>query len=171
MRAITPDETKALIKACKPTDLASRAFLDLTLHCGLRVAEACALRWIDISGSSIHVRNGKGGKARVIQLTETYGWLELHHAKSGGNEFVFQTKAGKQWHTSHVRRLFARLSGLTGIECHPHSLRHAHACCVWEGTKNLNAVRRQLGHSKLGTTEIYLQGLGADVGQIASLSF
>jgi integrase/recombinase XerD len=171
MRAITPDQVKVLIKACKPTDLASRAFLDLTLHCGLRVAEACALKWADVEGSSIHVRCGKGGKARVIQLTETYGWLELHRAKCGGSGYVFETKAGKCWHTSQARRLFTRLSEKTGIECHPHAMRHAHACCVWEGTKDLNAVRRQLGHSKLGTTEIYLQGLGADIGQVAALRF
>ena len=160
-----------LIKTCKPTDLASRAFLDLTLHCGLRVAEACALRWADVEGSSIHVRNGKGGKARVIQLTETYGWLDLHRAKCAGGEFVFQTKNGKPWHTSHCRRLFSRLSERTGIDAHPHAMRHAHACAVWQGTKDLNAVRRQLGHSKLGTTEIYLQGLGADIGQVAALRF
>lgn len=171
MRATTPDQVKALIKACKPTDLASRAFLDLTLHSGLRVAEACDLTWGDIQGSSVHVRNGKGGKARVIQLAETYGWLDLHRAKSGGKGYVFPTKAGKPWHTSHVRRLFSRLSAATGIEVHPHAMRHAHACCVWQGTQDLNAVRRQLGHSKLGTTEIYLQGLGADVGRVAALSF
>lgn len=170
MRALTPDQVKILIKACKPSDLASRAFLDLTLHCGLRVAEACALRWEDVQGSSIHVINGKGGRRRVIQLCQTYGWLELHRA-AGGTGFVFQTKAGKAWHPSQARRLFTRLAKATGIDCHPHAMRHAHACCVWQGTKDLNEVRRQLGHSKLGTTEIYLQGLGVDVGQVAALAF
>ena len=171
MRALTTDQVIKLIKTCKPTDLASRAFLDLTLHSGLRVAEACNLRWEDIRGTSLLVQNGKGGKRRVIQLIETYGWLELHRAKSGGEGHVFQTKAGKPWHTSHVRRLFTRLSEKTGIDAHPHDMRHAHACNVWDATKDLNSVRRQLGHSKLGTTEIYLQGLGTDVDQLASVRF
>jgi site-specific recombinase XerC len=118
----------------------------------------------------VYVARGKGDKRRVVQLCQTYGWLELHRAAAAG-EYVFQTKAGKPWHPSQARRLFTRLSKATGIDCHPHAMRHAHACCVWQETKDLNAVRRQLGHSKLGTTEIYLQGLGADVGQVAALAF
>jgi integrase/recombinase XerD len=55
---------------------------------------------------------------------------------------------------SSVRRRFA-----------PHQLRHAHALeLAREGV--FNVIQRQLGHSNLGTTSIYLQGI--DIEEIIS---
>jgi Phage integrase family len=47
-----------------------------------------------------------------------------------------------------VRRRFA-----------PHQLRHAHALEVAREGVPLNTIQRQPGHSNLGTTSIYLQGI------------
>ena len=47
-----------------------------------------------------------------------------------------------------VRRRFA-----------PHQLRHAHALELAREGVPLNIIQRQLGHTNLGTTSIYLQGI------------
>jgi site-specific recombinase XerD len=59
-----------------------------------------------------------------------------------GREFrLVAAKAG-------VRRRFA-----------PHQLRHAHALELAREGMPLNIIQRQLGHTNLGTTSIYLQGI------------
>jgi site-specific recombinase XerD len=47
-----------------------------------------------------------------------------------------------------VRRRFA-----------PHQLRHAHAVEMAREGVPLNVIQRQLGHSNLGITSVYLQGI------------
>ena len=47
-----------------------------------------------------------------------------------------------------VRRRFA-----------PHQLRHAHAIELAHEGVPLNVIQRQLGHTNLGVTSIYLQGI------------
>lgn len=56
-------------------------------------------------------------------------------------------------HTSGVRRRFA-----------PHQLRHAHAVEMAREGVPLIVIQRQLGHSNLGITSVYLQGI--DSGEI-----
>jgi integrase/recombinase XerD len=48
-----------------------------------------------------------------------------------------------------VRRRFA-----------PHQLRHAHAVELAHEGVPLVVIQRQLGHSNLGITSVYLQGIG-----------
>jgi integrase/recombinase XerD len=50
-----------------------------------------------------------------------------------------------------VRRRFA-----------PHQLRHAHALELAREGVPLNIIQRQLGHTNLGTTSIYLQGIDTE---------
>jgi len=48
----------------------------------------------------------------------------------------------------------------------PHQLRYAHAVELAREGVSLNVIQRQLGHSNLGTTSIYLQGI--DIEEIIS---
>ena len=41
----------------------------------------------------------------------------------------------------------------------PHQLRHAHAVEMAREGVPLNVIQRQLGHSNLGATSVYLQGI------------
>jgi integrase len=173
MRAITPDEVKTLIHACRPTALRDKALIDLMYHSGLRVSEALDLRRSDIDGNRVTVRHGKGGKKRTVALVTSYGWLELWVAQCGarGEDYIFTTRAGKRLATSHVRRLLNRLGDKTGIQTHPHGLRHGHAVALYEAGLDLAGISRQLGHARISTTAVYLQGLGVDLDKVAALTF
>lgn len=171
MRTLSANDVKMLIRALRVTELQAKAYLDLTFHSGLRPAEACDLKWSDIQGGRVWVRNGKGGKARIVDLASTYGYVEAWREQSGGVGYVFRTRTGAKWQTSHCRRLFTRLSAATGIDAHPHGMRHAHALAVWDQTKDLGLVANQLGHARLATTDEYLKGRGVELGRVAALSF
>lgn len=167
MKAITANEVKAMIRATKPMAVRDRALLDLLYHTGLRISEALSLRANDIDGDRITVRCGKGGKRRVVAIASTYGHWELWLAKRAatGEQFIFTTRTGEQLATAHARRLLGKFN------THPHAFRHGHACEVYNATKDVAVVSRQLGHARISTTGIYLQGLGVDLGQIAALAF
>ena len=173
MKTITPNEVKLLIKATKPMAVRDRALLDLLFHSGLRCAEALDLRASDVDGDRLTVRRGKGGKARTIALASTYGYFELWLAQRGakGDDYIFATRTGERLATSHVRRLLITLGERAGVETHPHAFRHGHACQVFEATRDIAVVSRQLGHARISTTSIYLQGLGVDLGRVAALTF
>jgi site-specific recombinase XerD len=60
-----------------------------------------------------------------------------------------------------VRSKFRRVAARAGVRRRfaPHQLRHAHALELAREGVPLNVIQRQLGHAKLGTTSLYLQGI------------
>lgn len=51
------------------------------------------------------------------------------------------------------------------------AVRHGHAVALYEAGLDLAGISRQLGHAKISTTAIYLQGLGVDLEKVAALAF
>ena len=76
-------------------------------------------------------------------------WLELRVQRSESDRCSASSTAV----AAGVRRRFA-----------PHQLRHAHAVELAREGVPLIVIQRQLGHSNLGITSIYLQGI--DNGEI-----
>jgi site-specific recombinase XerD len=68
---------------------------------------------------------------------------------------------GRPWSSAAVRVEFRRLAEQAGVRRRfaPHQLRHAHAVELAREGVPLNVIQRQLGHSNLGTTSVYLQGI------------
>ena len=65
---------------------------------------------------------------------------------------------GRPWAAAAVRSEFRGVAARAGVRRRsaPHQLRHAHALeLALEGVP-LNIIQRQLGHTNLGTTSIYL---------------
>jgi site-specific recombinase XerD len=68
---------------------------------------------------------------------------------------------GRPWSGAAVRTEFRRVAAQAGVRRRfaPHQLRHAHALELAREGVPLNIIQRQLGHTNLGTTSIYLQGI------------
>ena len=70
-----PHQVQGLIAACSrraPSGIRDAALISMIYGSGLRISEALALMPADIRpGRQIHVRRGKGGKARTIGVTES----------------------------------------------------------------------------------------------------
>src|SRR5438128_10296696 len=166
---LTPDEVRALIKACSnraPTGVRNRALLVLLYRGGLRVAEALRLRPKDLdrAAGTVTILVGKGGKRRTIGLDPgafavVERWLDARAKRRiSGRAPLICTLHGKPLATAYVRALMPRLARRAGIEkrVHAHGLRHTHAEeLAYEG-EPINLIQAQLGHSSLATTSRYL---------------
>lgn len=126
------------------------AFL-LGFEAGLRISEITHLeaRDIDYSRKSILVRQGKGGKDRVVPLPKGFRATFLQH---------LPMKCGVR----ALERAFkgaAKRSKLLEIKptLHFHSLRHGFASHMVNKGVPIHHVRTLLGHSNISTTNVYLE--------------
>jgi len=141
----------------------NRVLLRLMYAAGLRVSEACWLKWRDTQereeAGQITVY-GKGGKTRVVLLSpET--WIELISLKgeSGADAPVFASRKGKgHLHPSQVKRIVEAAGKRADIKSpvSPHWLRHAHASHALDRGAPIHLVQATLGHASVATTGKYL---------------
>jgi len=178
----TDEQIAALLDACKgnATGQRNRAIIDVLRYSGLRVSEALALTVGDVKpdgqgNTLLHVRNGKGGKARHSVLlngavAELNRWLEVRDGlelDAAAPLFcvVQGRSAGSPLTRAYVDAMLKRLAydaGLpSGQRVHAHVLRHAHATALFHAGKRLALIQQQLGHSHAITTQRYLESLGA----------
>lgn len=134
-----------------------RAFLRFVYSTGVRVSEACGVRWDDFQqrgNRSVQVCiNGKGGKQRVVIVPEQV-WAELRQlqANRADTDAVF----GFNRVTAHrIVKAAAVRAGLPKVSAH--WLRHCHAVHSLENGAPIHLVRDTLGHSSVATTNFYLE--------------
>jgi site-specific recombinase XerD len=114
------------------------------------------------------VRNGKGGRRREVGIDE-WGWeelrpwLELRVKLPVGPLFcvINGPTRGRHWASAAARAELRRTAVAAGVRRRfaPHQLRHALAVELAREGVPLIVIQRQLGHSNLGITSIYLQGI------------
>jgi site-specific recombinase XerD len=68
---------------------------------------------------------------------------------------------GRRWSTAAARAELRHAAAAAGVRRRfaPHQLRHAHAVELAHEGVPLIVIQRQLGHSNLGITSVYLQGI------------
>jgi len=169
---LTPEEVKALIRACSKravTGIRNQALIVVLYRAGLRISEALALlpKDLDAKGGMMRILHGKGDKSRVVGL-DVGAFAILEHwldrrAAAGINSRapVFCTLKGKPLKSAYIRALLPRLARKAGIDkrVHAHGLRHTHAFeLAGEGTP-INLIAVQLGHSNSATTDRYIRHL------------
>jgi integrase/recombinase XerD len=68
---------------------------------------------------------------------------------------------GRNWSSAAARAELRRTAAAAGVwrRFAPHQLRHAHAVEMAREGVPLIVIQRQLGHSNLGITSIYLEGI------------
>jgi site-specific recombinase XerD len=147
-----------------------RAIIVVLWRAGLRVQEALALteHELDERRGSLRVRCGKGGRRREVGMDE-WAWEELAPWLTARAELpagplfciIDGPTCGRPWSAAAVRREFRAVAAKAGVRRRfaPHQLRHAHALELAREGVPLNIIQRQLGHTNLGTTSIYLQGI------------
>ena len=152
-----------------------RALIVLLWRAGLRIHEALALTEGDLDqrrGSPL-IRHGKGGRRREVGLDawgweELRPWLELRPELPVGALLcvINGTTCGRHWSPATARAELRRTAAAAGVRRRfaPHQLRHAHAVEMAREGVPMIVIQRQLGHSNLGITSIYLQGI--DSGEI-----
>jgi len=187
---LTRAEAEALLRQPNrkaPTGLRNYCMLLLQLNTGLRASEIIGrdedqkplkngtrppkglrLSDIDLTTGQITVRNGKGGKDRVVYLAPELTrfiaeWLKIR--PEGKTDLLFTTLKGEKIKATYYRALIRRLAKKAGItkQVGTHTLRHTFAKHFLDRTGNVVLLQKILGHSSIQTTLIYTHLSNADV--------
>ena len=148
-------------------EIRDKAMAEFLYSSGLRLAELCNL---DLTSISIKERScrvvGKGNKTRDLPIGRKAiqairDWL-VHRSEFikepdiNSEKALFLNNKGKRISPRSVQLRLAKLSKMRGLpSVNPHMLRHSFASHVLESSGDLRAVQEMLGHSDIGTTQIY----------------
>ena len=158
---LTRLEMSRLYEACE--DHLDKSLLGIYYGCGLRRSEGEALNGkdIDFENGLLYVRKGKGGKRRVVPLSDGVRWDLLRYyrdERDGHDQEAFMlNKSGRRMRGSTSNKRLKVLLSKAGImkSITLHSLRHSIATHLLHQGLSLEQVRDFLGHANLETTQIY----------------
>ncbi|BBO73078.1 hypothetical protein DSCW_04950 [Desulfosarcina widdelii] len=142
--------------------------IDLAVGAGLRVSEIANLKVGNLYLSTREPRlrvTGKGNRTRDVfisrdlmkHLSSFLKWKRTMDEPLDKDEFLLVSSHGKSYSTRALQYAFkvslaeARLPKYYSI----HSLRHSYGTYLYQRTKDLRLVQKQLGHSSIATTTIY----------------
>jgi site-specific recombinase XerD len=151
--------------------------VEVLLGSGLRVSEACALRvgdlFLDGGRADLVVRRGKGGKARMVAISERLaGYLREFLAWKGTigqsvapDRPLLMSERGGRLSRSAVHRVWKTALAVAGLPTTwgVHATRHTYAVEVYRKTRDLRLTQKLLGHSNVATTTIYADLIDQDV--------
>jgi len=169
---LEPEEAQKLLKQPNkryPTGLRNKAIMSLMLHCGLRLAEATNLRpgSINLTKGKLRIINGKGNKDRDLAIPEyLVDLLEAWRKIRPKGDYFFSTLKGKKLSDRYIQQMVGRYAlkaGINNKKISPHTLRHSYATQFYKQTKDIETLRRILGHTDIGTTTIYITLANTDV--------
>ena len=118
---------------------------------GLRVSEACALKWkqVDFAGGILRIK-GKGGKQRLCALPEL-ALSELKRCRQNSG-FVFEKLSPRKAY--NIVKYWGEKAGISK-PISPHVLRHSFATHLLNSGSDLRALQELLGHESLSATQKY----------------
>jgi integrase/recombinase XerC len=145
--------------------LRDHAVFELLYGSGIRIGELCGLDIDDVDAARRTVRVlGKGAKERTVPMSApavraVQAWLGSGRpglAREGSGPALFLGARGGRLHPTVVRRALHRWLAEQNLpDMGPHGLRHSAATHLLEGGADLRSVQEILGHSSLGTTQLY----------------
>lgn len=165
-----PDTTKAI-------GVRDRAMLETLYAVGIRHGELYKLNLRDFDGRTLRIGKGKGGRGRVVPLTENASnWIEKYLAtarveimnglywgkgKSRKKRIITNPTAlwlsmtGKRLSYPQIWRVVKNHAEAAGLDASVHTFRHCCATHLLRHGASLRHIQKLLGHSSLDTTQIY----------------
>jgi site-specific recombinase XerD len=160
-RHLQDDQVKRFLAVI--TDPRDRAMVMLMLRCGLRVEEVSHLTLdaVELSRNRLFVISGKGGKDRVVYLSnDARSALEAClKVRSSKARRIFLVQKGPLTGTPlSVRGIQKRIEYYareSKIKVSCHSLRHTMATQLLNADADLSTIQDLLGHTHITTTQRY----------------
>lgn len=162
---LSEEETWAFFAVQQP--LLWRSICLLIYSNGIRNSEARNLQASDVIGDMILIRDGKGGKDRLLPLMlrtklDVEYWLSKRPQASA---LLFPDQDGKIIGSNQLRRRIAKVGREAGIKrfdkegkpvpVKPHMLRHSIATHLLNRKMDLRFIQELLGHDDINSTRIY----------------
>jgi integrase/recombinase XerD len=144
-----------------------RLLLELLYATGVRCRELTRLKVADVELDSelIYVREGKGGKDRVVpvgpgvcQMIRHYlDRVRPHFLKEKGHDYLFPGNGAGPLSPDRVRDQVQYYREESGIKkpVTPHAFRHACATHMLERGAPIRCVQELLGHADINSTQVY----------------
>lgn len=163
------EQVLALADTTTPVGMRDRAMMEVLYATGMRRMELArlALGDIDAERGVVLIREGKGGKDRLIPMGErALHWVDryLQEARpqlawDQAEATVFLGREGHamnpMWLSTTVARYVERAE--LGKKGGCHLFRHTMATLMLEGGADIRFIQAMLGHAELSTTQIYTQ--------------
>ena len=146
------------------TNPRDRTTFKIMLRCGLRVEEVAnlLLRDLDLKQYRIFVRNGKGGKDRVVYVSQDayeaiVGYLRVRPLSKAGKLFLVEKGSclGKPISVRGIQKRLEYYARMTGLKVSCHQLRHTMATQLLNAEAQVVTIQDLLGHNGINTTERY----------------
>lgn len=156
---MSKEEVKLLIGSIR--NVKHKAMISLIYACGLRRGELISLRFGDVDSNAgrLFIHNGKGGKDRVVMISDKVIMMLRDYYKAyRPEEWLFEgAKPGSRYSESSLQMIFVRAKKAAGIRKHVtlHTLRHSYATHLLEAGTDTRYIQELLGHSSIKTTMIY----------------
>lgn len=185
---LKPDEAQKLRKHCEDQAILSElkrtwqpvrdwAIIDTALSTGLRVQELCDLKikhlYLGNGQNSIYVEKGKCNKPRLVQISNKLKhhlkkfiqWKKSQEETIDLDSYLFSSKRLPRMTTSAIQKVFKKRLQESGLDTRYsiHSARHTYGTLLYQKTKDLRLVQKQLGHATVKTTEVYADVLSEDI--------
>ncbi|RKY67620.1 MAG: site-specific tyrosine recombinase XerD [Candidatus Latescibacterota bacterium] len=149
-----------------PLGIRDKAMLEFLYATGVRVSELIAITQPQLLFDAGMVRIfGKGSKERIVPIgskaTEAVkryrSEVRPQLAKPHSRDALFLNWRGRPLSRMGVWKILRGYAEKAGLERHvsPHTFRHSFATHLLEGGADLRVVQEMLGHSDIGTTQIY----------------
>jgi len=170
---ITPVELQRLLDSPKGNDIKSlrdKAVLELLFSTGLRLSELCSLTSdINLKSDELSIR-GKGGKVRVVFLSEAAKKAvgDYLSARKDMSDALFvrlerkiknkkENKDLEPINKRSIERIVKEHAIKAGVskKVTPHTIRHVFATDLLSAGADIRSVQALLGHSSIITTQIY----------------
>lgn len=141
--------------------------LTLFLNCGMRLSELCGLNLNDIHSDGTMRLLGKGNKERIVYINDACDAAIKAYLAVRPNDsidwndrnalFISRNKKRISNKTvQHIVKTYLEKAGLGGKGYSTHKLRHTAATLMYQhGDVDIRVLKDILGHSNLGTTQIY----------------
>lgn len=165
--AFTQEELQIVFDSC--TNRRDKAVCQFLLASGVRANELINMNVGDIDGTTVTVRDGKGGKDRITFINvAAQKAIKLYQMEIGYHptavDPLFITIHGDRFTDNGFQHLMQRIRKASGIDkCTAHTFRRTFAInCLRQGM-DIFTLAKILGHNDVKTLKSYLQIVETDL--------
>ena len=172
---LTTSERVAFLEAARHSRGDVRSFCEVLHFTGCRISEALAIcpKNIDFENRALVFETLKKRRSGVFRevpvpdrLLDTLGLVHaIRDQKANRNQLLWRWSRTTAWR--HVKTVLQIAKISPGAHCSPKGLRHGYGVSAISAGVPLNMLSKWMGHSKIETTAIYANALGAEQRQIA----
>lgn len=156
---LTPDELERIFAQAYQERGVYGLIVRGLFETGLRVSELVAVQVtdVDLLERTIRVREGKGGKDRLVLFTQDLGQQLRLHLDGRARGALFESNRAAPFTPRRIQQIVQAVARRAGVEkrISPHTYRHSMATFLRNQDVPLDVVQLLLGHADPRTTQLY----------------